>query len=199
MKCLPSNAAAYLKIMFSVLVINMVVTNGKSQAKETAELFTLDQNEWRLVTDGVMGGVSEGELSVLTDGNIRCNSLKGQVRTDNNGGFIQIATDIEKPTARIASNYEGIFVKLKANGEDYNLHLRTSDLWFPWQAYRATFQSRNEWQVVKIPFASFVGYKTGEAFRVEKLKRIGIVAIGREFTADICVASVGFYKGQKSQ
>jgi hypothetical protein len=71
--------------------------------------------------------------------------------------------------------------------------LRTAGLWFPWQSYRASFDASNDWQSIRIPFAELEAYKTGQSFDASKLKRIGIVAIGRDFQASLCLASVKFY------
>lgn len=157
----------------------------------------LATDKWRLVTDGVMGGVSRGETGMIEADGKSCIELKGNVSTENNGGFIQVAMDIDKQQAKMASQHAGITLEVKGNSEKYNLHMRTSDLWFPWQAYRATFEAGPEWQTVRLPFELFQPYKTGTALNLAHLKRIGIVAIGREFDADICIANVGFYPDQE--
>ena len=43
-----------------------------------------DGKEWRVVNDGVMGGLSRGSLA-LTDNSIL---FKGEVSLDNNGGLL---------------------------------------------------------------------------------------------------------------
>ena len=151
-------------------------------------------DDWRLVTDNVMGGVSHGVLRrVQVDGK-ECIRLSGEVSTANNGGFIQMALDIDNPVAMKATAYDGIRVNVYGNAEQYNMHLRTQDLRLPWQAYRKTFSATATWQQIDLPFNSFMPYKTTARLNVDRLKRIGIVAIGREFSADICVGSLGFYR-----
>ena len=76
----------------------------------------------------------------------------------------------------------------------YNLHLRSSDLWLPWQSYRASVEPFVGWRTLAIPFDAFSPYKTGSALRPERLRRVGVVAIGREFHADLCIGEVGFYR-----
>jgi len=149
---------------------------------------------WTLITDDVMGGVSAGGMQLVKRGGKQCTVLSGDVSTENNGGFIQIATDIDESLAAKAATYDGVRIQMIANGEPYNLHLRTRDLWFPWQAYRSTFETTSEWQQVDLPFDKFKTYKTSTQLDVSQLKRVGIVAIGRNFTADICVAGLGFYR-----
>jgi hypothetical protein len=148
---------------------------------------------WRMVTDGVMGGVSSGTLTLASMDKRDCLRLQGDVRLENNGGFVQAALDIGKTAAADASAYTGIVMDVYGNDEAYNLHLRTADLWLPWQSYRATFQAPASWQTVQLPFAGFSPYKTGKALDLTKLERIGVLAIGRAFTADLCIGRVGFY------
>ena len=157
---------------------------------------TLDSTlgtSWRLITDGVMGGVSSGTLTLETIDQRNCLRMQGDVRLENNGGFVQVALEIGGTVAADASAYRGIVMDVYGNDETYNLHLRTDDLWLPWQSYRATFQAPASWQMVQLPFAEFTPYKTSKALDVTELERIGVVAIGRAFSADLCIARLGLY------
>ena len=151
---------------------------------------------WRLVTDNVMGGVSEGRLSIEEIADRRCVRLRGTVRTENNGGFIQAALDLGAPWRRDAGGYHGVVIDVYGNDESYNLHLRQEGLWLPWQAFRATFRAAAQWQTRYLPFAGFRPHATTAALRPDRLTRIGVVAIGRAFSADICVARIGYYRAQ---
>ena len=166
---------------------------GSAASAEDAYM-SIPADDWRLVTDNVMGGVSRGVLRRVQEDGKECIRLSGEVSTANNGGFIQIALDIDNALAIKAAAYDGIRVNVYGNAEQYNMHLRTQDLWFPWQAYRYTFSAAATWQEVDLPFNSFMPYKTTTRLNVDRLKRIGIVAIGREFSVDICVGSLGFYR-----
>jgi hypothetical protein len=182
-----------LRRLTLVFVGIALVSSGKIQSAESDQLL-LPKDSWRLVSDGVMGGVSTGTMrSEERDGRMSV-CLAGNVSTANNGGFIQLALDIDAPMAARAGDYDGVSLNVLGNGEKYNVHLRSSDLWLPWQSYRAEFVAGAEWALVRLPFAGFVPYKTGSALRPRKLKRIGVVAIGRDFTADICAADLAFYR-----
>jgi hypothetical protein len=158
------------------------------------ELMPLPQDGWRLVTDNVMGGVSEGRLEVQRRAERHCIALSGQVRTENNGGFVQMVLDLPGHVVNAATSYVGIRFAVHGNDQDYNLHLRTADLWLPWQSYRAGFHAAADWQVVELPFSAFTPYRTRAPLRLERLRRLGVVAIGKAFTADICVADLAFYR-----
>ena len=162
--------------------------------RHTGNLDSTLGTSWRMVTDGVMGGVSSGTLTLASMDKRDCLRLQGDVRLENNGGFVQAALDIGKTAAADASAYTGIVMDVYGNDEAYNLHLRTADLWLPWQSYRATFQAPASWQTVQLPFAGFSPYKTGKALDLTELERIGVLAIGRAFSADLCIGRVGFYK-----
>jgi hypothetical protein len=47
--------------------------------------------------------------------------------------------------------------------------------------------------MVRIPFADFEAYKTSQDLRLDKLRRVGLLGIGRDFQADLCLASIRFY------
>lgn len=149
--------------------------------------------EWRLVTDQVMGGISSGKLTLDTYRGSDCLRMQGNVSTENNGGFVQIALSLSDKDDFDASAFAGIEMVVAGNNEDYNIHFRTSDLWFPWQSYRASFKATSDWQTIRIPFSDLDAYKTSQKFRQNKLKRIGLVGIGRDFLADLCLASIRFY------
>ena len=148
---------------------------------------------WRLVSDGVMGGVSSGTLTPASVEQRDCLRLQGDVRLENNGGFLKASLKIDNTPAGDASDYSGIEIEVYGNNEAYGLHLRSADLSMPWQSYRATFEAPARWQTLQLPFAGFSAYRTGKPLDVTKLERIGVVAIGRAFTADLCVGRIGFY------
>ena len=149
---------------------------------------------WRMVADGVMGGVSSGTLTPASVEQRDCLRLQGDVRLENNGGFVKASLDIEDTPARDASDYSGIVIEVYGNNEAYSLHLRSGDLWLPWQSYRSTFEAPARWQTLQLPFAEFSAYRTSKPLDVAELELVGIVAIGRAFTADVCIGRIGYYQ-----
>jgi len=149
---------------------------------------------WDLVEDGVMGGVSTGHAEWSQHRNKSCLRLSGNVSTRNNGGFIQVRRDINQALASIATEYTGIELVVAGNNEVYNLHLKQNGLFFPWQSFRATFTATQEWQSIRLPFNQFEGYKTSSSLKPAKLNQLALVAIGRDFEADVCLASIRLYR-----
>ena len=175
----------------------ILISSGNSYSSDDTVLRPLPADSWRLVTDGVMGGLSTGELRREQRAGRECVCLLGDVRTENNGGFIQMALELDPAIAAEAVDYAGLRFDVLGNGESYNMHLRTSDLWLPWQSYRATFDTTPEWRTQKRAFALFEPYRTSKALRTQNLRRVGIVAMGHAFKAEVCVAGLALYRERR--
>lgn len=155
---------------------------------------------WEFVADTVMGGVSTGSVSMADVGGRPAARLTGAVSLDNNGGFVQMAFNVRNDgSAYDASGWSGLELTLCGNGEAYDLRLRTNQLTRPWQSFRAEFVAPKEWTTLRFPFKAFGAHKTDATFDPAKLRRIGVLAIGREFIADIAVSGIGFYRSAGSE
>ena len=146
---------------------------------------------WELIRDGVMGGLSTGTLTAETVDGRPALRMRGEVRLENNGGFVQMAVDLAPGGRAIdARGFAAIELDVFGNAETYNLHLRTADVVRPWQSYRASFSAQPRWTTVQLPFADFAPHRVDAPLDLSTLRRIGLVAIGREFTADLAVGGV---------
>jgi hypothetical protein len=149
---------------------------------------------WRLVTDTVMGGVSEAKMTLDTLDGRRALCLEGEVHLEHDGGFVQANLDLTHGGVPFdAARFAGVRLIVCGNGEDYNLHLKTRDCALPWQAYRASFVAGADWQEIRVPFERFAPYRLSTPLDAQKLTQLGLVAIGRAFRAQLCVAEVGCY------
>jgi hypothetical protein len=150
---------------------------------------------WRGVSDKVMGGISEAAIAHKTLGGRACLHLTGDVQLENDGGFIQAALDLAPSDGTFdASNYTGVRLIVRGNGKQYALHLRTPDIVRPWQSYRAQFYAEPDWEPLDLPFSVFAPYRLDVPLDITRLKRIGLIALGRAFYADLAVSELGFYR-----
>ena len=150
--------------------------------------------KWEYVADRVMGGVSKGGMRKEMFRGRTASVLHGDVSLENNGGFVQIAFDLlPDGTGFDARDWDGIAIDVCGNEKIYDLRLRTDQLTKPWQSFRTAFTAKPEWQTLRIPFDAMVSHKTDAIFDPAQLRRIGILAIGREFTAEVAVAGVRLY------
>ncbi|WP_299732522.1 CIA30 family protein [uncultured Tateyamaria sp.] len=149
---------------------------------------------WEYVADTVMGGVSQGSAVQAVIAGRTATHLTGAVSLDNNGGFVQIAFDLADGGKFDASAYTGIAFDVFGNEQTYDLRVRTDALTRPWQSFRAEFKAPAAWTTVRVPFADLIPHRTEATFEPERLRRIGILAVGREMRVDLAVASVSFYR-----
>ena len=56
-----------------------------------------------------------------------------------------------------------------------------------------SFIAGPEWREIRLPFDRFEPYRLTEPLDVRHLRRLGLVAIGRAFHADLAVSVVGLY------
>lgn len=159
------------------------------------DLVSARGTRWRGVTDQVMGGVSEAALEFrVIDGRAGLH-LTGDVRLENNGGFVQAALDLEATGGTLdGSGFRGVRLVVRGNGERYAVHLRTPDNLRPWQSYRAPFLAKGGWRTIDLPFAAFTAHRLETPLDVSRLRRIGLVAIGRAFRADLAVADLRLFR-----
>ncbi len=171
--------------------VNSMLIDDFSDRSLTSQLGT----KWRGVSDTVMGGISSAAIAHVVDGEDNCLRLTGDVRLENNGGFAQAALNLKADGGTLdASAFTGIRLVAKGNDEQYSVHLRTADNRRPWQSYRAHFTAQADKQTFEIPFSAFEPYRIEAPLDVTQLRRIGLVAIGRRFQADLKVCQLGFYR-----
>jgi len=150
---------------------------------------------WQLLTDQVMGGVSVGALSRETVEGRPALRMRGDVSLANNGGFVQMALDLAPDGGNLdASAWLGLEITVIGNNQEYGVHLRTSDLARPWQSYRSSFRATPAWQTIKLPFAGFAPHRTDIPLDLRRLRRLGVIAIGREFSADVAIGGIRLYR-----
>jgi hypothetical protein len=150
---------------------------------------------WELVADRVMGGVSSGAMAREHLAGRLALRMRGDVSLENNGGFVQIALDLAPDGGVLdARGWTGIEIDAFGNNEHYNLHLRTADVVRPWQSYRAEFIATPEWRTIQLPFATFEPHRIDAPLDLARLRRLGVVAIGRAFTADVAIGGLRFYR-----
>ena len=168
--------------------------------------FTLDSvKNWKYISDQVMGGVSEGSVSIEQDGDMVFARLTGDVSTRNNGGFIQLRSKVSlfnKPKMfqlihdadKDGKKLQGVRLNVRGNGETYHVMIRTYFNWSPSDYYSHTFKTSPDWKQVDLPFSEFKRSKSrSTALDIDEIRDFGIVAFGRDFQSDVSVSQIDFY------
>ncbi len=130
-------------------------------------------NDWMVVNDSVMGGISRSQSEVTSRGTL---IFRGDVSLENNGGFASIRHDAE---AFDINQGEGIVLRVKGDGNTYQLRLRTSD-GFDGMAYMTEFKTlEGEWKEYRLPWDVFTATYRGRLIPdAPKLQASGIRQIG---------------------
>ena len=147
-----------------------------------------DPGTWRFISDQVMGGVSDGGAELRQEDGRSYVALRGEVSTENNGGFLQVRREVDG----VPLDTRALVLTVRGNGETYEVHLRTVNSDRPWHYYTATFTAPGEWARVEMPLDGFESNGRGltAALRPEDIRGIGLVAYGREFTARLDMAAI---------
>jgi hypothetical protein len=152
-----------------------------------------EPNQWNYVADTVMGGISTGgvEFKYIEGKSIAV--LKGNVTTENNGGFIQIRRDLKDIDLESA---ELIRLIAKGNNQKYFIFLRTTGTILPWQYYQSEFTVNENFNEFVLPIHEFKksGMLMSSKVNPKKITSIGLVAFGRDHSAELVVTELEFIK-----
>ena len=123
---------------------------------ETAERILIDFNNtaekenWQIINDDVMGGVSQSEILFNDTGTA---TFQGRISLENNGGF---ASTRSNSHSYQLNGYIGLHVRIQGDGKDYQLRVRTDNR-LDGISYRYRFATRPEtWMNIRAPFSEFV-------------------------------------------
>lgn len=148
---------------------------------------------WQGFTDRVMGGRSDMQAGLVDQSDGMALRMQGDVRLDNNGGFIQVWLPLDPAGGTLdGSPFSGVRLEVRGVVGPYYLHLRTPDCRRPWQYYRARLDIGREWREIFIPFNAFEGKSIRGALDLSRLRSLALVAYGERFQADLEVRRIAF-------
>jgi NADH dehydrogenase [ubiquinone] 1 alpha subcomplex assembly factor 1 len=146
-----------MKIILSFILITSMITGQENQLNEILLNSSImkDENKWRIVNDGVMGGLSSSK-AIVKDNKIL---FSGSVSLENNGGFASLRSPVNEYNFE---EYSGIEIRIKADGKRYSISMKETT-YFTGLFYTFTFETKkDEWITVKIPFDKFKPYYFGK-------------------------------------
>ena len=193
------NSSKISKVSYFLSLLVMIILSSKAIAAEEDLTFpfTADSGKyWQYVSDRVMGGVSDGKVTLEQDGEMYYARLTGNVSTKNNGGFIQLRAGVSFDNSdKDGKNLQGVRLNVRGNSETYYIHIRTNDTWYPSDYYSATFKADSDWQMIDLPFDNFKRRRGSnkKTLDAKNITSLAIVAYGRDFISDVSVSSIEFY------
>lgn len=122
---------------------------------------------WRIINDGVMGGLSQGKYRTSEEGT---GVFEGTLSLENRGGFSWVRT--AKGDPQFAES-EGIRLMVRGDGRTYGLTLDTSDQYnaFSYNHYFVTEKDR--WQEIRIPYTEFRAQWFGRKMPMMRITKPG--------------------------
>lgn len=97
----------------------------------------LSGNNWMVVNDGVMGGLSKSQAMLLENAIL----FKGEISLDNNGGFASVRSGL---TDLDLSHASQVTIKYRSTGQKVGLRLIKTDRF--WMPYLKTFLPTTDWE-----------------------------------------------------
>ena len=180
-----------LSIIFVVFISAMI---GKTSIAQDIFKDNFSNNEqWKYIADDVMGGVSTGNVEYYIVEEDVIAVLKGNVSTENNGGFIQIRRDLKDINLE---NANSVKLVAKGNSQKYYIFLRTTGTILPWQYYSSEFTVNDNFNEFVLPISDFEksGFLLAKNINPKKITSIGIVAFGRDHEAELYIREIEFIK-----
>lgn len=168
---------------FIILFLTMINSSKMSQNIELLNVAIMKtSDQWRIVNDGVMGGLSSSKAIVNDDKII----FSGNVSLENNGGFASLRSPVKNYDF---SNFTGLEIKLKTDGKRYSISMKETS-YFTGYFYTTNFETKaNEWMTINLSFDQFKLYYFGRRINsnsqipLDKIKEISFL-IGEKQEGD---------------
>lgn len=146
--------------IFGLSILFIVVVSSCSLTSENMNsIFSFSQsskmNEWKVVNDDVMGGVSSASFELNRDGDAE---FKGNVSTANNGGFASVRYRFK---AKDITKKKTITIRLRGDSKPYQFRIKSKAT--DYYSYITTFPTIGDWETIRINlkdlYPSFRGNK----------------------------------------
>ncbi|PTX61152.1 complex I intermediate-associated protein 30 (CIA30) [Kordia periserrulae] len=113
-----------------------------------------DGERWQITNDGVMGGLSQGDVRFTDNGVV----FSGMISLENNGGFSSYRSQYAK---RDLSSYKKIIIRYRSKNYAMGFTLEMDKRWYvPY--YKADLPTTDwKWEEKEIKFSDFVRYNIG--------------------------------------
>ena len=165
-----------IKLATITIALSFIITSFMQQKNKTRPIFEFDKSadisSWKIVNDVVMGGISNSTISLNSEG---FGVFKGNVSTENNGGFASTRHRFKEQTLASVKSFK---IKLKGDGNSYKLRIRQNNRR---ASYSADFNSsKDKWTEVEILLEDFkptwrgFTYSDYPAPDIEKISELGI-------------------------
>ena len=136
-----------------------------------------DGQNWRVVNDGVMGGLSRGSAHLKTNSIL----FKGDVSLDNNGGFSSLRSSLR---TRDFSKYSQVTIRYKSKGVSKAMTLSVSRRWYVPNYKKSLPNTDAKWKTITFNLMDFDKYYIGRKIKGELTIEVRKEILRIGFTTD---------------
>lgn len=156
-----------MNALFAVLVLCW----SPSGVTELSQNIELDPSKWRVVVDGVMGGLSSGNLSKSTSGL----QFRGDLSLKNNGGFAWARTR----QLELELEFDGFEIEVLGDGRKWDFMVDSFRRKMMAGGYRSRFQTTKGVRTVhRLPLAGFEAVSFGKVLARGDLRASDCSGVG---------------------
>lgn len=160
--------------MYILLSIIMMAGTDAVNNSTYDSLFNKQRSDlWRIVNDGVMGGISTSTMQIEDNSAF----FSGQLSLENNGGFASVAY---RGLDGVSVAATGIYVDVSGDARDFQLRLRMSGF-VDGISYRVFFQPQTESKRLYFEFSEFEAVFRGRrvlnapALEPQQIRQLGFL------------------------
>jgi len=132
---------------YLLLLLTLSITIPSAMQKIYTFSPQTNTREWRIVNDGVMGGISTSSLALTGEGH---GQFSGHVSLANYGGFASMQLDT---SIQVGAEKQWIVLRIKGDGRRYEFRLkgRVSEA----ESYVHPFTTSGAWETIRLPLRDF--------------------------------------------
>lgn len=132
-------------VIFKLILIPLLMVASHDKIFEFSKEEPI--SSWRIVNDGVMGGVSSSRLVLTEDG---YGAFTGHVSLANNGGF----ASVQLPTSYVFKpGHKNMVLRIKGDGKSYEFRLKAKTSQS--ESYVHPFTTSGDWETISLPISAF--------------------------------------------
>ena len=172
-----------------VAICLLYAAPGSNPPENTVEL---QSSQWRVVLDGVMGGLSNGKLTTTSFG-LR---FTGNLSLKNNGGFAWARTR----QLGLDSNFEGFEIEVLGDGRIWDFMIDSSRRKMMAGGYRTRFQTKKGVRTThRLPLSGFEAVSFGRVLARGDLRASDCAGLGvligdkKEAEFDLTLVKISTY------
>ena len=127
-------------LIFLLLLLKVQLVSAQISIYEFNQKTQIE--DWKIINDDVMGGVSSSSISLNTEGFA---VFKGAISLDNNGGFASVRHNLNRV---FINNKKELKLNIKGDGKEYQIRIKKNNE--DYYSYVKTFKTSGKWELITI-------------------------------------------------